>query len=54
MFTILGITGNVGGATAQALLAAGKKVRAGAEEGQSLRPRLQPRINPADRRKGRR
>jgi uncharacterized protein YbjT (DUF2867 family) len=27
MFTILGITGNVGGATAQALLAAGKKVR---------------------------
>ena len=27
MFIILGITGNVGGATAQALLAAGKKVR---------------------------
>jgi NAD(P)H dehydrogenase (quinone) len=27
MFTIVGITGNVGGATAQALLAAGKKVR---------------------------
>jgi len=27
MFTILGITGKVGGATAQALLAAGKKVR---------------------------
>jgi NAD(P)H dehydrogenase (quinone) len=27
MFTILGITGNVGGATAQALLAAGEKVR---------------------------
>src|SRR5580698_6520994 len=27
MFTILGITGNVGGATAQALLAVGKKVR---------------------------
>ena len=27
MFTILGITGSVGGATAQALLAAGKKVR---------------------------
>ena len=27
MFAILGITGNVGGATAQALLAAGKKVR---------------------------
>ena len=27
MFTILGITGNVGGGTAQALLAAGKKVR---------------------------
>jgi NAD(P)H dehydrogenase (quinone) len=27
MFTILGITGNVGGATAQALLATGKKVR---------------------------
>jgi NAD(P)H dehydrogenase (quinone) len=27
MFTILGVSGNVGGATAQALLAAGKKVR---------------------------
>jgi NAD(P)H dehydrogenase (quinone) len=28
MFTVLGITGNVGGSTAKALLAAGKKVRA--------------------------
>jgi len=37
MHTILGITGNVGGATAQALLAAGKKVRASCETSRKLR-----------------